>query len=47
MRNAPPGSTVEFYPNDWMQKNIFERWLQDFITFSNATKEYPVLLLLG
>lgn len=47
MRNAPPGSTVEFHPSGWMQKTIFERWLQSFITFSNATKELPVLLLLG
>jgi len=47
MRNALPGSIVEFHSSGWMQKNIFERWLQSFITFSNATKELPVLLLPG
>jgi len=47
IRNAPPGSYVEFHPSGWMQKSIFERWLQHFITFSNSSKESPVLLLLG
>ncbi|XP_022166135.1 uncharacterized protein LOC111030774, partial [Myzus persicae] len=46
MRNAPPGSYVEFHPSGWMQKSIFERWLQNFITFSNSSKDTPVLLLL-
>lgn len=46
MRNFPIGSTAEFHQSGWMQKEIFEKWMKQFIQFSHATKENPVLLLL-
>jgi hypothetical protein len=46
MRNAPPGSFAEFHKSGWMQKEIFERWLEKFIIFTNASKDRPVLLIL-
>lgn len=46
MRNAPPGSFAEFHKTGWMQKEIFERWLEKFIIFTNASKDRPVLLIL-
>jgi len=46
MRNAPPGSFSEFHKSGWMQKEIFERRLEKFIIFTNASKDRPVLLIL-
>lgn len=46
MRNTPPGSAAEFHKSEWMQKEIFERWLQKFITRTNASKDMPVLFVL-
>lgn len=44
--NAPPGSTAEYHPSGWVQKDIFVRWFRRFVEFSKPTKEKPVLLLL-
>jgi hypothetical protein len=44
--DAPPGTTAEYHPSGWMQKDIFVKWLQRFVEFSEQTEEKPVLLLL-
>ncbi|XP_069681190.1 uncharacterized protein [Periplaneta americana] len=44
--NAPPGSTAEYHPSGWMQKDLFVKWFQRFVEFSKPSKEKPVLLLL-
>jgi len=46
IRNAPPGSFAEFHKSGWMQKEIFEHWLEKFKIFTNASKDRPVLLIL-
>lgn len=44
--DTPPGTTAEYHPSGWMQKELFLKWLVLFIEFSKPTKEKPVLLLL-
>jgi len=44
--DAPPGTTAEYHPSGWMQKDIFVKWFQRFVEFSKPTEEKPVLLLL-
>jgi hypothetical protein len=44
---ASPGSWIECNENGWIAKEIFVKWLKNFITWSRATKESPVLLLDG
>lgn len=39
--------TAEFHKSGWMQKEIFERWLQKFIIYTNASKDRPILLILN
>ncbi|KAJ8975956.1 hypothetical protein NQ317_011924 [Molorchus minor] len=46
MNNAPRGSSAECHESGWIQKDIFTKWFQKFITFSRASKNTPVLLLL-
>jgi hypothetical protein len=43
--DAPPGTTAECHPSGWMQKDIFVKWFQRFVEFSEQTEETPVLLL--
>jgi hypothetical protein len=43
---APPGAWAECHPSGWMQAEIFMSWFKRFITFSRATKETRVMLLL-
>lgn len=42
----PPGSVVKLGDSGWMNSVIFMDWLKDFVKFSGATREKPVLLLL-
>ena len=44
--DAPPGTSAEYHSSGWMQKDIFVKWFERFISFSKPTKEKPVLLLL-
>jgi hypothetical protein len=44
---ASPGSWIECNENGWIAKEIFVKWLKNFIIWSRATKESPVLLLDG
>ena len=44
--NAPPGTSAAYHSSGWMQTDIFVNWFKKFITFSNPTKEKPVLVLL-
>lgn len=44
--DAPPGSTAEFHPSGWIQKEIFIKWFKRFLTKANPSAEKPVLLLL-
>lgn len=46
MDGAPPGAWAECHTSGWIQTDIFMSWFKRFITFSRATKESPVLLLL-
>ncbi|XP_071052321.1 uncharacterized protein [Onthophagus taurus] len=46
LNNCSPGMWAECHVSGWMQKDIFEKWFDKFIVFSQATKEKPVLLLL-
>ncbi|XP_030757332.1 uncharacterized protein LOC115883165 [Sitophilus oryzae] len=42
----PPGSVVEVSDSGWITSELFLNWFKLFVTFSKATKENPVLLLL-
>lgn len=42
----PPGSWVEVHETGWIQKESFLSWFRNFVAFSGASKESPVLLLL-
>lgn len=44
--DAPPGSTAEFHPSGWIQKEIFVKWFRRFIQFAKPSAEKPVLLLM-
>lgn len=46
LRGAPPGSTASYHKSGWIQTEIFTEWLEEFIAFTNPTKERPVLLVL-
>ena len=46
LRGAPEGSVQDNAKSGWMQSDIFFRWLERFITFTNASVEAPVLLIL-
>lgn len=42
----PPGSWAEVYQTGWMTSDLFFKWFQNFVAFSKATKDNPVLLTL-
>lgn len=42
----PPGSWAEVYQTGWMTSDLFFKWFQNFVAFSKATKDNPVLLIL-
>ena len=46
LHNAPPGAWAEFHKSGYMQSELFAKWFEKFIKFSQATPENPVLLLL-
>ena len=46
LNNAPPGAWAEFHKSGYMQSELFAKWFEKFITFSQATPENPVLFLL-
>ena len=46
MDNAAPGAWAECHPSGWIQSDIFYRWMEKFIAFSNTTLEKKVLLLV-
>ena len=46
MNECPAGSWAECNPSGWMQAETFTNWFKRFLIFSQASKEYPVLLLL-
>ena len=46
LRGAPEGSVQDNAKSGWMQSDIFFRWLERFITFTNSSVEAPVLLIL-
>lgn len=46
MDDAAPGAWAECHSSGWIQSDIFSRWMERFITFSNATLQKKVLLLL-
>ena len=42
----PPGAWCEVHPSGWMTTELFNVWFKEFIKFSKATKESPVLLIV-
>lgn len=46
MDGAPPNSWAECNEKGWITKEIFLKWFNKFVTWSRATQEQPVLLLL-
>lgn len=44
--NAPPNSTAMCHKTGWMQLDIFFEWFKKFVSWSRASKENMVLLLL-
>lgn len=42
----PPGSWAEVHSTGWMTAQLFLVWLKRFVTFSKASKDFPVLLIL-
>lgn len=42
----PPGSWAEVHSTGWMTAQLFLVWLKKFVTFSKASKDFPVLLIL-
>lgn len=42
----PPESIVACHSSGWMQLNLFEKWFDHFLKFTNASKENPSLLIL-
>lgn len=46
LTNKPPGAWDTFDKSGWMQTHIFTRWFEEFIRFSNAGENNPVLLIL-
>lgn len=46
LEGTPPGTSAEYHESGWMQKDIFLKWFERFITFARPTEEDPVLLLL-
>lgn len=43
---APPNSTAACHPSGWIQLDLFFTWFKQFVTWSRASKENMVLLLL-
>jgi len=41
-----PGAKAEVHETGWMTKELFLVWLKHFISFTGATKDRPVLLIL-
>ena len=46
LEGKPEGSWAVFERSGWMETHIFTRWFKEFIKFSNASLENPVLLIL-
>ncbi|XP_011165875.1 uncharacterized protein LOC105200151 isoform X2 [Solenopsis invicta] len=46
MVNAPPGTWGVCSDTGWMTTELFLQWFRKFVTFSTASKNRPVLLLL-
>ncbi|CAH1987730.1 unnamed protein product [Acanthoscelides obtectus] len=46
MINAPNESVGEAQPNGWMNAELFLKWMQHFVQYSNPTAQNPVLLIL-
>lgn len=42
----PPAASAEVHETGWITKELFLSWFQKFISFSGASKQKPVLLLL-
>lgn len=42
----PPGSWAEAHETGWINSELFCKWLEKFVTFSKATKDNVVLLIL-
>lgn len=46
MNDCSPGAWAEYHASGWMQSEIFLSWFKKFVTWSRASKDTPVLLLL-
>lgn len=46
LNGAPPNSWAECSDSGWITAEIFLRWFQKFLKFTNASKNNPVMLLL-
>ncbi len=46
LRGAPEGSKDEYNLSGWIEKDIFKRWLAEFIKFTSPSKYRPVILVL-
>lgn len=45
VKGAPNGTIGVASPSGWMTSEIFEQWLQHFISYAHPTKDLPVLLI--
>ena len=46
LNGACPGAWAEFNSSGWMNGDVFAKWMKKFISFSRASKDKPVLLIL-
>lgn len=46
MYGAPNGSNYEISDSGWSNESIFLKWLEQFVTFSGASRENKVILIL-
>lgn len=46
LQGAPDGAIIEFHQSGYMQKEIFSKWMTEFIKFSKPKADKKVLLLL-
>ncbi|KAK2159542.1 hypothetical protein LSH36_151g06022 [Paralvinella palmiformis] len=45
MVGTPPPSVGFCSPNGWMDNDLFLKWLEHFVVFTNATKELPQIIV--
>ena len=46
LNGAPPGTIGAANPSGWINAELFESWLDHFITHSQSTKDSPTLLIM-